>query len=165
MFLYWLKLQNVPIRLITADLFNMSVETISIMNQLGIESKYLSIDRTKEPYKTLRQVFGERRLKSFIHDYLFLELVNLEDLEKKIDHPQEFTQKWDVAGRKVQPMIGSKDCADALCGAVYSAELSEECYSLPPMEELVERIQALSPSLLVRKQQGEDAPKDKIITM
>lgn len=164
MFLYWLKLQNLNIKLITADLYNMSVETLSIMKQLGIESEYLSIDRTKEPYKTLRQVFGERRVKTFIHDYLFLELVNLEDLDKKIDHPHEFTQKWEISSRKVQPTHGSKDCADALCGAVYSAEMSEECYSLPPMEELVERLTALAPNLTIR-QTGEEAPRDVIVTI
>lgn len=164
MFLYWLKLQNVPIKMITADLISMSSETLAIMRQLGFEAEYQSIDRTKEPYRTMRQVFGERRVKTFIHDYLFLELINLEDHEKKIDHPQEFTQRWDITGRKIQPRVGSKDCADALCGAIYAAEQSEECYSLPPMEELVERLQALSPTLAIRQSEHE-APKDTIVMM
>jgi hypothetical protein len=162
MFIYWLKLQNVPIKLVSADLFNMSSESLSILKQLGFETKYVSIDRTKEPYKTLRQVFGERRIKTFLSDYMFLELVNLEDHDKKIDHPAEFTQRWDIAGRKVQPKIGSKDLADALCGAVYGAEQSEECYTLPPMEEFIERMQAVSPTSTVRQQNFGEAPRDTV---
>lgn len=165
MFLYWLKNNNVPIKLISADLLTMSSETLAIMKQLGFETKYISIDRTKEPYRTLRQIFGERRIKTFIHDYLFLELVNLEDRDKKIDHPSEFTQKWEISGRKVQPKIGSKDCADALAGACYNAEMSEECYSIPSNEDFFERFKALSPVVIDQRLPHTEAPRDSIVTM
>jgi len=101
------------------------------------------VDRTKEPYYILRQVVNEGRLKLYLHDYLMLELVNLEDLEKKIDHPETFSVQWDVTGSMFQPEQGSKDIADSLAGAIFTAEQHEDSYQMPLLDTLEDRLRAI----------------------
>lgn len=168
-FIYWLKNQNVDIKKVSADLLNLSSETLSILSQLGIETKYLSIDRTKEPYKTLRQVFGEGRIKMFTHDYLLLELFNLEDGIKKVDHPEEFSfllDEDDEAPKKTSKVAnkGSKDVADALCGAIFSGEQHESSYYMPDDTTVLEKLQAMSAGSAQAAdiQLSKEAPRDGV---
>jgi hypothetical protein len=142
-FIWWLKKQHFNIKMVSCDLPNMSIETRSILKSLGFQTSYVSVDRTKEPYYILRQVVNEGRLKLYLHDYLMLELVNLEDLDKKIDHPEKFSVQWDVADMKYQPENGSKDIADSLAGAIFTAEQHEDSYQMPLLDTLEDRLRAL----------------------
>ena len=64
-----------------------------------------SVDRTSVPYKNLRDAIYDGRLRIYYQDILVDELISLEYDEKrdKVEHPPK----------------GSKDVADALCGAYW----------------------------------------------
>jgi hypothetical protein len=84
-----------------------SKESLGLLRQAGIASAEISVDKKSDPYKTLRSAIYEGRILLPDSDLLRTELVSLEYLSKKdkVDHPPK----------------GSKDVADALCGAVYAA--------------------------------------------
>lgn len=105
----WVKqlkdLYGYPIKSVTYDgVF--SIESIQQWRKQGMKTGHISVDKTSVPYKTLRDCFHDGRLKMHQQDVLVDELFELEyDEDKdKIDHPVK----------------GSKDVADAVCGAYYS---------------------------------------------
>ncbi len=84
-----------------------SRESIQTLHKAGIRAEELSVDRTPEPYEYLRRCLYHNRVAMVESDTLRVELAQLEfNTEKnKIDHPPR----------------GSKDLADAVCGAIYAA--------------------------------------------
>ena len=94
--------------LVTYDQYQ-SAESIQALLSSGVEADKLSVDRTMDPYHSLKEAFDEDRLDTYEYPILLKELSELErDLEKKkIDHPPK----------------GSKDCADGLAGAVHNAAI------------------------------------------
>ncbi len=109
-FILWLRSLGYWIKLVTFDSFN-SADSIQRLSENKVTAELLSVDKSPHPYLTLRQVISEGRLKSPQHRLLLSELTCLEHdiIHGKIDHPKD----------------GSKDCADALCGAVYSCVTDE----------------------------------------
>lgn len=94
-----------PIKAVTYDgIF--SIESIQQWRKIGMKTGNLSVDRTSAPYKNLRDAFNDSRIRMFSQDILVSELFDLEfDADKdKVDHS----------------VNGSKDVADAVCGAYYS---------------------------------------------
>ena len=67
----------------------------------------LSVDRTPDPYLILKETINEKRLHSYFYAPLAMEMrtIVVNPRNKKIDHPPN----------------GSKDVADAVAGAVFSA--------------------------------------------
>lgn len=86
-----------------------SAESVQQLTQLNVNAGKLSVDRTLDPYNSLKEALYEDRLDLYPHPPLQGELLSLErDLKKnKVDHPPK----------------GSKDVADSLAGAVYNATL------------------------------------------
>lgn len=84
-----------------------SIDTRQILQVGGIEAPLLSMDRTEEPYKQLRRMVEDGRARMPFSDLLRWELLHLQQdpRKRKIDHPPG----------------GSKDLADAVCGAVHGA--------------------------------------------
>jgi len=81
-----------------------SIDSIQILRNRGIEAEILSVDRTLEPYETLKELIHARRFncyhyEPFVKEYTRLELVK----GKKVDHP----------------LHGSKDVSDAVAGACF----------------------------------------------
>ena len=102
--IYGLKAMGFNIKLVTLDQFQ-SADTIQILRSKGIKAEYLSVDRTIEPYQTLKETIYSGRIKCHKSEFLRSELQRLEITKSnKIDHPPG----------------GSKDVSDAVCGAVYS---------------------------------------------
>lgn len=100
-----LRRKGFPIGLVTFDTYQ-SVDSIQILQAWGIEAEYLSMDRNAQPYANLREVIYDGRLEGYYDEILQIELESLNTLPNgKIDHPPG----------------GSKDIADALCGAVTNA--------------------------------------------
>lgn len=90
---------------VTLDGFQ-SVDTLQILKSRGIRAEFLSVDRSLEPYNTLKQLINMKRLDVYKYKILEDELKHLELLQgTKVDHPPG----W------------SKDVSDALAGACYSA--------------------------------------------
>ena len=84
-----------------------SAETRQTLHRMGIRTRLVSVDRTPEPYEGLRQALADGRLALCPSDLLARELLELE--------------RNAAAGRIDHPPRGSKDVADALCGAVWLA--------------------------------------------
>ena len=101
---YALKKAGFNIQGVSLDQFQ-SADTIQIFRNKGIKAEYQSVDRTIEPYQTLKELIYSGRIKCHKSEILFDELRRLEITKaSKVDHPPS----------------GSKDVCDAVCGAVYS---------------------------------------------
>ena len=102
----WVKMlrnrYGYPIKAVTYDGWN-SQESIQAWRRQGMKTGVISVDKTSTPYKQLRDALYDGRLLLYNQPVLLDELFNLEYDEKKdkVDHP----------------INGSKDCADAVCGA------------------------------------------------
>jgi hypothetical protein len=107
--LFLLKLSRMGylIGKITADLRLMSADTLQTLQKAGFDTEYVSVDKTSAPYFTLRTLAYEERIYLPNSELLKRELSELEVSPDgtRVDHPPK----------------GSKDMADAVCGAVYTA--------------------------------------------
>ncbi|MFP6749772.1 MAG: hypothetical protein VCD66_19530, partial [Alphaproteobacteria bacterium] len=102
---------NVQIHTVSFDGYQ-SVDMQQAFRTAGIRTKLISLDRSAEPYNYLRDCLYEDRIAIVESNTLLNELVELE---------------WDQRNNKVDhPPRGSKDVADAVCGAVWSAARSRE---------------------------------------
>lgn len=102
--IYLLKDMGFNIALVTFDQFQ-SADSVQTLRRKGIKTELLSVDRSIEPYNTLKELFNEERISIHQQALCQQELCSLEIIKgTKVDHP----------------VNGSKDLADALCGAVYN---------------------------------------------
>jgi hypothetical protein len=102
---------NVQIHTVSFDGYQ-SVEMRQVFRTAGIRTKLISLDRSAEPYNYLRDCLYEDRITIVESNTLLNELVELE---------------WDQRNNKDDhPPHGSKDVADAVCGAVWLAAWSRE---------------------------------------
>jgi hypothetical protein len=102
-----------------------SIDTRQILEVGGIEAPLLSMDRTEEPYRQFRSLLEEGRVEIPFSRLLRNELLHLQQdpKKRKIDHPPG----------------GSKDLADAVCGAVVGAmELGGQEQSDEPSDDTVD---------------------------
>lgn len=90
------------IRLVTFDRWN-SVEMMEYLEAQGMKTERLSV--AKQHYLDLLTVVNEQRLHAPDIEIVRTELMQLQVKGDKVDHPRS----------------GSKDLADATCGAVYNA--------------------------------------------
>ena len=97
------------VRRISYDQFQ-SRESIQQFKQRGYNAERISVDATLEPYMSLKEAFFDRRIILYHYEPLLQELFALEFDGRKVDHPPD----------------GSKDVADALCGAVYSCFIDNQ---------------------------------------
>jgi hypothetical protein len=84
--------------------------TLQRLTTAGFETKYVSVDRNKDGYNELRRAVLEQRFIGPDVKKLIIEMIGLQSLPKKIDHP----------------MLGSKDIADAVASSTWQAILSVE---------------------------------------
>jgi hypothetical protein len=97
---------------VTADLHMLSADTLQGLQKAGFETEYVSVDKTATPYFVMRNMVYEDRL--YLPNMKLLK-TELSELEVSPD------------GTKVDhPIKGSKDIADGVCGAVYTASNNAE---------------------------------------
>lgn len=118
-FIYWLREQGFNIKGVSADSFQ-SADLAQQITAQGFNYTQISVDRIDpsdkicKPYHYLKNTIYEERIRLFDSELLTEELLGLErNSNGVINHPDE--------GR-----TGSKDLADALCGAVYNASQHAE---------------------------------------
>lgn len=99
---------------ITTDTYQ-SREMIQALTEKGYKAEFLSVDTSKEPYKYLRGVVYDGRVKTYDCPVLLDELKSLEENPQKIDHP---------------PNHG-KDLADAVCGLITNLAGAKRQPNLP----------------------------------
>lgn len=116
-FIQSLRDLGMPIGKITTDDYQ-SRDTRQILRTLGFETELLSMDRTDEPYMSLRGAIYERRVRFYDYPRFVLEVSRLErDLDLlKVDHPAMFDSNTP----------GSKDVSDAVGGVVHVLSSDEE---------------------------------------
>jgi len=117
-FIFYLTRQKgFPITKVTFDGFQ-SVSIIQTLNREGILADTISVDRTRKPYDTFKHIAYQGLINCYFHPVLVRELKELIVTEKgKVEHPKISMQRLREEGIKE----GSKDLADALAGAIYSA--------------------------------------------
>ena len=81
---------------------------------MGFNVKYASVDKTKDPYLKLSNNILLGLIKMPRSQILRTELINLQNLPKKIDHPAVIV----VDGKQ---QAGGKDIADSVASSSYEA--------------------------------------------
>ena len=112
-FIIWMRKKlHYKIAKVTFDGFQ-SADSIQLLKVSNFDASLLSVDKTAVPYLNLRSAILDQRIVLYDHKILMRELSDLEydRVRKKVDHPET----------TVNNEPGSKDVADALCGAVYNA--------------------------------------------
>lgn len=130
-FLRWLKEKGFKVKHVTSDTF----QAYNLQQDLksdGFDCSILSVDRVEtvpgehvgvcKPYEYLKNTIYEQRVRLYKTELLYNELVQLEKNNNngKVDHPPK----------------GSKDQADAICGAIYTASSYAEQYAHDYGEDL-----------------------------
>ena len=112
------KVMGMNIGRVTYDIFN-SEESRQILEEMGFNVAYQSVDRSDKPYLDMVEIMYEGRLKMYDYPILRHELFNLIHYrdKKKVDHPK--TVKDSTYSGKGSSE-GSKDVADSICGAIQS---------------------------------------------
>ena len=126
--IYLVNVVGMKIGKLTYDIFN-SEESRQILEEMGFNVGYLSVDRTDKPYLDLVEIMYEKRIKLYDYPILRYELLNLlhDRIRRKVDHPKVVTDDGFVAyeGKGNDGVtgtrVGSKDVADSLCGAIQNA--------------------------------------------
>ena len=100
--------------MVTADQYQ-SADTLNIFQKIGWKTKYVSLDRTPEPYLYFKQSCVDGRLKYYEYAPFIKEVSELEfDYDKKkVDHPTD----------------GAKDVADAVAAVVFTLMTDKETLS------------------------------------
>ena len=119
-FIRWLRDRGFAVKSVSADTFQ-SYAVLQELSNDGFKTKITSVDRVDAkshkclPYEYLKSMIYEQKLQLYEKcDLLSEELVNLEKLPSgKVDHPTN----------------GSKDQADAVCGALFDASQFSDQYS------------------------------------
>jgi hypothetical protein len=117
----WVKqlksLFGYPIRAVTYDSWN-SLESRQQWAKQGMRTGAVSVDKTSAPYKTFRDALYDGRVALPENEILTQELYDLEfdEQKDKIDHPPN----------------GSKDVADAVCGAFFCMSQRSQTWTIDP---------------------------------
>lgn len=85
----------------SADTFA-SRQLMQNLTLVGIKNRYLSVDRTDQPYITYKTLMQNHLWQGPKNQLLMTEVAELRRVGNKVDHPSD----------------GSKDCADAVCGSI-----------------------------------------------
>jgi hypothetical protein len=102
---------RINIALVTADQFQ-SAQLLQELDELGFETANLSVDRTATPYLSFTNLLYEERVSMYHYEPFKTELFHViyYPARNKVDHPK----------------TGSKDVADSVVGASFSAIQSED---------------------------------------
>lgn len=124
-FVMWLRNNGFWIQLVTADKFQSSY-FLESLNQQGINAEHLSVDRTMDAYKALRNVLYDQRIELIKCDLQEVEMIHLQrigdDNNGRIDHPAQSNSVSalpTLANGYNSKGIG-KDASDSLAGACFS---------------------------------------------
>lgn len=141
-FIYWLKQKGFNVKGISSDTFQNASLAQDFISK-GFNYEVISVDRVNsdricEPYHYFKNTIYENRIKiPLVSELLTEEVLNLERNINtgRVDHPD--------SGR-----TGSKDAADAVCGALWNASKHAEEFDFEYGETLDSIIQADKASVL-----------------
>lgn len=112
------KVIGMDIGKVSYDIFN-SEESRQILEEMGYNVSYQSVDRTDKAYLDLVEIMYEGRIKLYEYPILRHELFNLIHYrdKRKVDHPKVVK---DSTYQGKGSNEGSKDVSDALAGATFN---------------------------------------------
>lgn len=102
-FIIWLRRNGFHINIVSTDQYQSSYVRENL-EQKSFATEKISVDRSEDPYISLRNLLQDQRIELVKHQLQEDELVKLQRLNNRIDHPPK----------------GSKDASDALCGACFT---------------------------------------------
>lgn len=120
-FLLDLRNKGVHIMQVSTDGFQ-SADMRQMLTKMGFETKYVSVDTTKEPYLQFASGINHGTVKVPKSPILDFEVRNLQNQDKKIDHPLKVM----VNGKYVK---GGKDIADAVSASQHEALMAAQTLS------------------------------------
>ena len=120
-----------------------SVEFRQVLNRRGIRTEEISVDRSPGHYESYRDALYDDRIIMVESETLRRELVELEfnAIDERVDHPPR----------------GSKDVADAVCGAVANALSTRDVRNSMGYFDLNGR--RIHPDREERRPQGRNRPR------
>ncbi|OHD27869.1 MAG: hypothetical protein A2Y38_21600 [Spirochaetes bacterium GWB1_59_5] len=110
-FIFWLRSHGLVIGKTTFDQYQ-STDSINLLTQAGIDAGRQSVEKTIEPYSTLRNAYSEHRVQAYPHRLLRTELEGLRRVGSGVKVKVE------------KPVGGSKDIADSLAAASFTCMLN-----------------------------------------
>lgn len=121
-FIFKLEASGYDIEMVSMDGYQ-SDDFRQVLSRKGIEcDNTVSVDRSRKPYDTLKGIMYQGKLDAYYYSVALRELKELQITDKgKVDHPKESQQRVKEEGLRK----GSKDVADGLAGAVFSAVKAE----------------------------------------
>lgn len=87
-FLVWLRRSGFNIGVVSTDQFQSSYVR-EMLSQQGFNTKKISVDRSEEPYIGLKNVIYDQRIELVKNQLQEDELVNLQRINNRIDHPSD----------------------------------------------------------------------------
>jgi hypothetical protein len=137
--------QFYSIRLVTFDGWQ-SRDSAQLLRRERLQTGILSLDKRDDAYVSLRSALFDRRIAVYYYRWFENEVLDLErDVRRsKVDHPAKNT--WDGGP-------GSKDMADAVCGAYYDCFLDESGLASLPEVDTVSSRRVVEPPKLSAPQQ------------
>lgn len=128
-FIYWLREQGFNIKGVSSDTYQ-NADLAQQLTARNYNYQVISVDRVDpqdklcKPYHHFKSVIYEERIQMYDSELLTEEILGLErNSNGKIDHPD--------GGRQ-----GSKDCSDAVCGAIWNASQNAEQYAFDHGEDI-----------------------------
>lgn len=118
---YLIKKLGYPVASISADTFQ-SQRTLQEFESAKLPTENISVDRKKDPYLFLRDCVYDRDIVMPNNEVLKHELKKLREDSKKIDHPS---------------VNGTKDIADAVCGALWACKKSNNIINLAKLSSAI----------------------------
>jgi len=143
-FILWLKRSGFWIQLVTTDQYQSSYVR-ETLNQQGIETEVLSVDKTMDPYMSLRNLLYDQRLELIKCELQEVEMINLQRVNDRIDHKPQSNSISGVPslsnGYNVRGV--GKDAADSLAGACFALIKNSEQVK-PPAKNVLGAIASVN---------------------
>lgn len=131
-FILWLRRSGFNIGTISTDQYQSSYMREVLTGQ-GFKTAKISVDKSEEPYIGLKNILYDQRIELVRNELRDLELINLQQVNNKIDHPLTLP-----SGGK-----GSKDVSDCVCGACYTLT-TEHSQPVPPAASVASAIASVN---------------------
>lgn len=143
-FIVWLRRSGFNVGLVTTDQYQSSYVRENL-DQQGFNTDKISVDRTIDPYISLRNLLQDQRIELIRCDLQEIEMINLQRNGDRIDHKPQSNSGNEVpclANGYNSKGIG-KDCADALCGACSTA-IAHLDLVRPPAKNIINAIASVN---------------------
>lgn len=143
-FILWLRRSGFALGIISTDQYQSSYVRENL-DQQGFDTEKVSVDRTIDPYISLRNLLQDQRLELVKCDLQEIELINLQRNGDRVDHPAQSNSLTELP--KLENGYNSKgigkDCADALCGAC-STLIAHLDLVKPPAKSVINAIASVN---------------------